>query len=349
MTTSHTATAWPSQYVVVRSADAPTPESTATGEASAFYTLARPLEAPHGTRLLVSVQQLSYPRSFQNVRAEGSAYTITGPSEQTRNGSVPLGVWGNEALVAALNELEEEATRRDPLKVSFAYDAVTGRVTASRTGVPFALGGGLMRTLGFANSQLGEFALSHTGYYASSLRTPHRAMLLQTSSMTTHVECSNGNRGAGTLARIPVEPSLEAFECAHWAPLHPISHLLHDRHISALALRLVDADTHEAVVFTDELGWAVALSFHVVADPPRQIAPERAVPRVAGGVHSQTTHDAKNLHAHITPENGISNTTTGETRGQDRAHRESRAAEGLEDRKPTRAHRRRRRRRKRAS
>ena len=348
MTTTHQATAWPSLYVVVRSPDAPTPESAATGEGSLFYTLAHPIEAPHGTRLLVSVQQLTYSTSFQNVRTANSTYTVSSPSrDEVREGVVTEGVWTNESLAVALNDLEEETMNRAPLRVSFDFSSVTGKVTASRS-VPFALGGPLMRTLGFASWQLDDvYAHTHTGYYASSLRIPHRALLLQ-STMATHVECSNGNRGAGVLARIPIEHTIaEPFECAHWAPLHPIPHLLHDRHVDALSLRLIDADTHDPVTFTDETGWAVGLSFHIVVDPPRQIPPEHAV--VGRGVPSQTTHDHDFLQAQTAPRHGVTNQTSRQARGQDGENRIESPPVGASHRKPARPHRRGRRRRKRPS
>ena len=320
------------ELVIVKSSDCEQ-LSRPSGGAAIHWVPERPIVAPLGLRLLLSVRQMTFSKSICNVTSANNQIALWYRKEGTAReltASITPGLYSSGASIADALEASLASEASDPSSGVFevGFDEISSRFTIarSRDGTQLAIessGTTIADLLGLSVDQLDVAAVKIVSSRAANL-SPCSAFLVKTNISCSTLE--SGGRGDGVIARVPTIGLLNSgFVFDAWAPFESHTCLLQQKIVDHMQIELLDATTYEHIVFADERPWSITMLVDYVHQPePIQQSAIAAEIGLTNSLALDTNPDATHNEA---------NRQKNRPR---REGRESNHAEGTQDRKPRR-------------
>ena len=251
------------EMLLVRSVDCTSTDETG---AACHFQPSRPIVAAHGLRLLLSLQQATYPKSIANVTMANNVivfqYKHAGKTQRVEC-AIPNGLYSTGTQLASIIQAYiEKATVDLSDMTECTYDDVTGRFSfwrrSDRGVFKIDMETTMADLVGLADTQLDDPQARIESAHAANMM-PCSAVLVKLDISCDAIKSQPRGAGAGIVARIPTVGLLSTgFVVDSWAPFQPHVCLLHERGITALNIQLVDSDTFELIEFIYRQAWVDA-------------------------------------------------------------------------------------------
>ena len=260
---SHRASRYGNQQLFVVSDECIVPRD-AVG-ASIMFHPSPPIVAPHGLRLLLSLEQAAYSKSINNITTTNQSITFQSRGEEEsvlctiEPGLYPTGMSIANAINSAIAVTDTDLAsyiacdyNSYTSHFSFQYspqstvqDDPAFQIVSESTSCS--------DLLGLSANDMDTFLNRIESSVAANL-TPCTAFLVATSLSCSSIRAAGSvHSGSGVIARVPTIGLLnsQAFVMESWAPFNSHRCLLHENTITELRIDLVDSRTGIAIVFND--------------------------------------------------------------------------------------------------
>ena len=261
---SHRASRYGNQQLFVLSDECIVPKD-AVG-ASIMFHPSPPIVAPHGLRLLLSLEQAAYSKSINNITTTNQSITFQSRGEEEsvlctiEPGLYPTGMSIANAINSAIAVTDTDLAsyiacdyNSYTSHFSFQYSPQSTVVEDDPAFQIVSESTSCSDLLGLTANDMDTFLNRIESSVAANL-TPCTAFLVATSLSCSSIRSAGSvHSGSGVIARVPTIGLLnsQAFVMESWAPFNSHRCLLHENTITELRIDLVDSRTGIAIVFND--------------------------------------------------------------------------------------------------
>ena len=248
--------------------------------ASIMFHPNTPISAPHGLRLLLSLEQAAYSKSISNVTPTNQTIAFQSRGEEPVVCVIPSGLYPNgESLAHAIYSAIAITDSNLASYVQCEYNSYTSHFIFGFSpqsevddDMTFKIVSALTTCsdlLGLTADEMDTFSNQIESSIAANL-TPCTAFLVNTSLSCNSIRAAGSKHaGVGTIARVPTIGLLssQAFVMESWAPFNAHRCLLHESTITEIRIDLVDSRTGTPIIFNDSRSWELTFLVEFVHLP----------------------------------------------------------------------------------
>ena len=276
---SHRASRYKNQQLFVLSDECIVPKD-AVG-ASIMFHPSPPIVAPHGLRLLLSLEQAAYSKSINNITTTNQSITFQSRGEEEsvlctiEPGLYPTGMSIANAINSAIAVTDTDLASYvacDYNSYTFHFSFQYSPQSTVQDDPAFQIvseSTSCSDLLGLSANDMDTFLNRIESSVAANL-TPCTAFLVSTSLSCSSIRSAGSvHSGSGVIARVPTIGLLnsQAFVMESWAPFNSHRCLLHESNITELRIDLVDSRTGAPIVFSDARSWELTFLVEFVHLP----------------------------------------------------------------------------------
>ena len=275
---SHRASRYGNQQIFVVSDECiSTPDAIG---ASVMFHPNEAIVAPHGLRLLLSLEQAAYSKSISNITEINQTIAFQSSGEAPVLCVIPVGLYPTgESIANAINSAIAVTDSDLASYILCEYDSFTSHFVFEfspqsnvRNETVFQIVNELTTCsdlLGLTDNEMNVFSAQIESSIAANL-TPCTAFLVNTSLSCNSIRAAGSKHaGVGTIARVPTIGLLSgsAFVMESWAPFARHECLLHESTITEIKIDLIDSRTGAPIVFNDNRAWELTFRVEFVHLP----------------------------------------------------------------------------------
>ena len=236
--------------------------------ASVMFHPNQPIVAPHGLRLLLSLEQAAYSKSISNVTTTNQTIAFQSRDEEPVVCTIPAGLYPTgESIANAINSAIAVTDSNLASYIQCNYNSYTSHFLfefSPQSEVDDEIAFKIVSVLttcsdllGLTADEMDTFSNQIESSIAANL-TPCTAFLVNTSLSCNSIRAAGSiHAGVGTIARVPTIGLLnsQAFVMESWAPFNAHRCLLHESTITEIRIDLVDSRTGIPIIFNDSRSW----------------------------------------------------------------------------------------------
>ena len=250
--------------------------------ASVLFHPSEAVVAPHGLRLLLSLEQAAYSKSISNITTLNQTIAFQSRGEDDiiicmiEPGLYPTGASIANAINSAIAITDTDLAsyivcdyNSYTSHFSFQYSPQSTVVEDDPAFQIVSESTSCSDLLGLTATELDTFLNRIESSVAANL-TPCTAFLVSTSLSCSSIRSAgSAHSGSGVIARVPTFGLLnsQAFVMESWAPFNSHRCLLHENNITELRIDLVDSRTGAPIVFSDARSWELTFLVEFVHLP----------------------------------------------------------------------------------